>query len=754
MTSIGKKTSRIVSFFLGVLIVYMLTQPFVGSTLVSDAVHDQSGSRVGSINKYRYYAFGGSGNIVNARLAILGNYSYDRVSFLSGGTLQFDMTSQYLSLANNEFMFQVWNTTDGTNPQVSIILPIAPTYVLNALDYSYSGGAVTIDGRQSNQTVTMSVGSLSSTKAIKIPSSTATISGVSYSEVPSQLTIQSSQGSGSQVIVTGASQSPLNVSLNSSPSPSWSYATSSDMLTLNGFGTWVISYTPSTSTTTSTTTNTSTNTTTTSSTTNTTAAPFDFSLSNSGGITVTPGNPGSNAITVTLASGSPQGVTLSCSGLPAGASCSFNPSSGNPTYQSVLTISTSPLTSAGSYPIEVTGVAGPVSHTTSFMLNVNSPAFDFSLTALPLPGLQPGNSGSTTVQVNLLNGNPQYVSLSCGNLTLGLTCSFDPAVSLPIPSSFQSKLTVSANSSTPLGSWPITVVGSAGNLSRTFPLSITITALITFYSNPSSFVGASSPGSTSACGGAFTTGQVGACGGSFSATANPPSPSSVWQFDHWSWSGGVSCPSGSTNPVTCSTTGSGSLTAVYAAQVTFMTNPNSSALISWGSCGNLTQGNGKSIFSTSYGSVIACYVPAGYTFFTWSCLGGLACATSSNPTTVTFTGPGTITLNLKTGSLSNPVSTSISATVSPSLVQGGAQFTVSGNLTANGAGVPGEKVKLVFAWNATAVTITTQADGSFTYSASAPGQNGSYNISVYFSGEMAGNNQYLPSTATAKVSVS
>jgi hypothetical protein len=770
MTSMGKKTSRIISFFLGVLIVYMLTQPFVGSINVYDAVHDQSGPRIGSTNKYRYYAFGGSGNTVKARLAILGNYSYDRVSFLSGGTLQFDMTSQYLSLANNQFMFQVWNTTNGANPQVSIILPIAPTFVLNALDYSYSGGAVTIDGRQSNQTVTMNVGSLSSTKTIKIPSSTASLSAVSYSEGPSQLTIQCSQGSGNQVTVTGASQSPLKVSLNGSPSPSWSYASGSDMLTLNGVGKWVVSYAPTTTTTTST-----------STTTNTSAAPFNFSLSNTGGITVTPGGSGSNVITVTLASGSPLGVSLSCSGLPSGASCSLNPSSGNPTYQSVLTISTSGLTLPGSYPIKVTGVGGPNSNTTSFMLTVGNPAFDFSLSALPLPSLQPGDSGSTTIQVNLLSGVPQYVSLSCGNLTLGFTCSFHPAVSLPTPT-FPSTLTVSTTSSTPLGSWPITVMGTAGNLSRTVQLSITITALtqipVTFNTNPNNFQGSSSAGSIGGCGGSFTDGQSStSCPANFSATATPPP--SGWQFHHWEWSGGISCSSNSTNPTNCSVSGSSSLKAVFAAQITFQTNPSGEGgSIGWGSCSNPVYVNGQSIFDTNLPPefsnmlTICANVPSGWTFGGWSTTGGLSVANSSASQTVaTFTGPANITAaftqktlktqiaqitqTLTTGiALSNKISTSISAAVSPSQVQEGAQFTVSGNLTVNGVGVGGEKVLLVFGWNATAVTVTTQSDGSYTYSANAPEQNGSYNIQVNFSGDIEGTTQYLPSTATAKVSVS
>ncbi len=103
-----------------------------------------------------------------------------------------------------------------------------------------------------------------------------------------------------------------------------------------------------------------------------TTGSFDFSLSNSGGITVTQGSSGTNTITASLVSGSAQPVSLSCSGgLPSGASCAFNPQSGNPTYSSALTISTSSTTPTGSAVITITGTSGAITHTTQFMLTVN-----------------------------------------------------------------------------------------------------------------------------------------------------------------------------------------------------------------------------------------------------------------------------------------------------------------------------------------------------------------------------------------------
>jgi VCBS repeat-containing protein len=99
---------------------------------------------------------------------------------------------------------------------------------------------------------------------------------------------------------------------------------------------------------------------------------FNYSLSNSGNITVTQGDTGSNTITVTLLSGTTQIVTLSVSGLPAGASASWPVGkSCSPTCNKELSIN-SGTADDGTYTITVTG--SPLSKTTVFDLIINPPA--------------------------------------------------------------------------------------------------------------------------------------------------------------------------------------------------------------------------------------------------------------------------------------------------------------------------------------------------------------------------------------------
>ena len=187
---------------------------------------------------------------------------------------------------------------------------------------------------------------------------------------------------------------------------------------------------------------------------------------------------------------------------------------------------------------------------------------------------------------------------------------------------------------------------------------------VTFQSAPSNFADATSPGTITACGNTYSNSQSAACGTSFGATANLPAPSTGWQFDHWTWAGGVACSSNTANPTECSAYNSGGvLIAVYAAQVNVLTNPASSASVNWGTCSDPGEGNGALFYTATVGSttVTACNLPSGYSFLSWTCTSGLTCSTTANPTALTINGPGSIVLNLQTQPL-NVTSTSISST--------------------------------------------------------------------------------------------
>jgi hypothetical protein len=94
-------------------------------------------------------------------------------------------------------------------------------------------------------------------------------------------------------------------------------------------------------------------------------------------------------------------ISLSASGLPTGASATFNPTSiaAPGTGSSTMTISTSSSTPAGTYTITVTGTGGGITHTTAVTLTVSA-----GNTSLTNGGFETGNfSGWTTTGVAAVN---------------------------------------------------------------------------------------------------------------------------------------------------------------------------------------------------------------------------------------------------------------------------------------------------------------------------------------------------------------
>jgi hypothetical protein len=141
----------------------------------------------------------------------------------------------------------------------------------------------------------------------------------------------------------------------------------------------------------------------------------------------------SSTVTVTPTYGFKSSVALSCSGLPTGVSCSFNPASvPGASGTSALIISTSAFTPAGSYPVNVIGISGSLKHSVALSLVVSG--FSISSTALSPSSVSPGESAASTILIAPTNGFNAGVTLSCSSITLNgsaattapPTCSFNP----------------------------------------------------------------------------------------------------------------------------------------------------------------------------------------------------------------------------------------------------------------------------------------------------------------------------------------
>jgi len=174
---------------------------------------------------------------------------------------------------------------------------------------------------------------------------------------------------------------------------------------------------------------------------NTTPPGFELSASPLSPASVTAGNSATSTLTVSPTFGFNSSVTLSCSGLPSGATCSFNPptivsSSGS----SVLTVSTTASTVPGTYPVKVQGIASSIANSVAVPLVVQAPP-DFGLSP------SPGSPTSQTISAG------QTASFSLGATPTGgftgavsLICAITPVVS-PAPACSLSSSTVNLTGS-------------------------------------------------------------------------------------------------------------------------------------------------------------------------------------------------------------------------------------------------------------------------------------------------------------------
>jgi hypothetical protein len=184
-------------------------------------------------------------------------------------------------------------------------------------------------------------------------------------------------------------------------------------------------------------------------------------------------------VTVMSINGFNSSVSLTASGLPSGATVSFSPSSGTPTFSSTMTISTSTSTPAGTYTITITGTGGGVTRSCTYTLTViQSPPKDFSVSVSPSSGsVAQGGSASATVTVTSINGFSDSVSLSVS----GWPGYFYFTRSSGVPTFSSTVVFVTRYGSgsywytVPKGTYTITIKASGGGLTRTCTYTLTVT---------------------------------------------------------------------------------------------------------------------------------------------------------------------------------------------------------------------------------------------------------------------------------------
>ncbi len=205
------------------------------------------------------------------------------------------------------------------------------------------------------------------------------------------------------------------------------------------------------------------------------ALPPDFNLTVSpASQVVTQGNSTTYTVTVTPSNGFNGVVTFGASGLPTGASASFNPASVTGSGSSVMTVTTSPATPAAPATLTVTGTSGSLQHSGQVTLNVWASGADFALAASPPAAtVVRGDEVYYTVTVTPVSGFYGTVGFGVSGLPSGATASFSPPT---VNGSGTTEMRVTAGGSTPLGSYPLTITGTSGTLSHTVQVALQVSS--------------------------------------------------------------------------------------------------------------------------------------------------------------------------------------------------------------------------------------------------------------------------------------
>ncbi len=195
------------------------------------------------------------------------------------------------------------------------------------------------------------------------------------------------------------------------------------------------------------------------------------------------------------------------SDLPLGATASFDPPSGTLTedgFTSTLTIETAPIIQSGEHKITIKGEGGGLTRICTYTLTVVDP--DFAVSVSPESGsVVRGNSATATVTVSGSSSGTVSLSLNNTGSTIwyykvtyngyegyfwsgtwygetysegpvfyayqGMSASLSAASGTP---PFTSTLTISTTSSTPAGSYPITITGSKGEMTCKCTYTLTV----------------------------------------------------------------------------------------------------------------------------------------------------------------------------------------------------------------------------------------------------------------------------------------
>jgi cellulase/cellobiase CelA1 len=213
------------------------------------------------------------------------------------------------------------------------------------------------------------------------------------------------------------------------------------------------------------------------------------------GVTVEQGTTATDSVTVSSVNGFSSAISLSISGLPAGVTATFSPSTVTGSAGTTLSFVATNTATVGAATVTITATSGSTTATTSLTVNVTAEP-NFTISASPAAVSVPAaTSANTSISIGYVGGLTGSVSLSASNLPAGVNANFSP-------NSVNSTGTVSVSffvqSGTAAGTSNVTITGTDGTISHSVTVALTIpgTASPSFTIAPATATLTATPGSS------------------------------------------------------------------------------------------------------------------------------------------------------------------------------------------------------------------------------------------------------------------
>lgn len=191
---------------------------------------------------------------------------------------------------------------------------------------------------------------------------------------------------------------------------------------------------------------------------------------------VVTGNAANYAITITAINGFAGEILFSATGFPEGATATFTPNTVIGSGSTTLKISTTAATLTGTYHIMLAATSGSLVHSGGVTLSVGPAGTNFAdFTGSAQPSyqtIQPGGMTSFDLEIDPLYGFASDVSMSASGLPAGGTAAFSP--SIVAGGSGPTVLTVSVPSSTPTGTYLLTITATGGGRSHNNTVAVNV----------------------------------------------------------------------------------------------------------------------------------------------------------------------------------------------------------------------------------------------------------------------------------------